>query len=191
MLPENSCTKENGKADSEMKKVLVVVDMQNDFIDGSLGTVQAQGIVSKVISKIKSYPADCIYATRDTHGEDYLESSEGKNLPVVHCVKGSKGGEIRPEVAEAMPQAVILDKPTFGSTELAKLLYRENEKEGLEIELVGLCTDICVVSNALLLKSFLPENRISVDASCCAGVTPESHEAALATMKMCQIMVEG
>ncbi len=191
MLPENSCTKENGKADSEMKKVLVVVDMQNDFIDGSLGTVQAQGIVSKVISKIKSYPADCIYATRDTHGEDYLESSEGKNLPVVHCVKGSKGWEIRPEVAEAMPQAVILDKPTFGSTELAKLLYRENEKEGLEIELVGLCTDICVVSNALLLKSFLPENRISVDASCCAGVTPESHEAALATMKMCQIMVEG
>lgn len=191
MLPENSCTKENGKADSEMKKVLVVVDMQNDFIDGSLGTVQAQGIVSKVISKIKSYPADCIYATRDTHGEDYLESSEGKNLPVVHCVKGSKGWEIRPEVAEAMPQAVILDKPTFGSTELAKLLYRENEKEGLEIELVGLCTDICVVSNALLLKGFLPENRISVDASCCAGVTPESHEAALATMKMCQIMVEG
>lgn len=174
-----------------MKKVLVVVDMQNDFIDGSLGTVQAQGIVSKVISKIKSYPADCIYATRDTHGKDYLESSEGKNLPVVHCVKGSKGWEIRPEVAEAMPQAVILDKPTFGSTELAKLLYRENEKEGLEIELVGLCTDICVVSNALLLKSFLPENRISVDASCCAGVTPESHEAALATMKMCQIMVEG
>ena len=191
MLPENSCTKENGKADSEMKKVLVVVDMQNDFIDGSLGTVQAQGIVSKVISKIKSYPADCIYATRDTHGEDYLESSEGKNLPVVHCVKGSKGWEIRPEVAEAMPQAVILDKPTFGSTELAKLLYRENEKEELEVELVGLCTDICVVSNALLLKSFLPENRISVDASCCAGVTPESHEAALATMKMCQIMVEG
>ena len=174
-----------------MKKVLVVVDMQNDFIDGSLGTVQAQGIVSKVISKIKSYPADCIYATRDTHGEDYLESSEGKNLPVVHCVKGSKGWGIRPEVAEPMPQAVILDKPTFGSTELAKLLYRENEKEGLEIELVGLCTDICVVSNALLLKSFLPENRISVDASCCAGVTPESHEAALATMKMCQIMVEG
>ena len=174
-----------------MKKVLVVVDMQNDFIDGSLGTVQAQGIVSKVISKIKSYPADCIYATRDTHGEDYLESSEGKNLPVVHCVKGSKGWEIRPEVAEAMPQAVILDKPTFGSTELAKLLYRENEKEELEVELVGLCTDICVVSNALLLKSFLPENRISVDASCCAGVTPENHEAALATMKMCQIMVEG
>ena len=174
-----------------MKKVLVVVDMQNDFIDGSLGTVQAQGIVSKVISKIKSYPADCIYATRDTHGEDYLESSEGKNLPVVHCVKGSKGWEIRPEVADAMPQAVILDKPTFGSTELAKLLYRENEKEELEVELVGLCTDICVVSNALLLKSFLPENRISVDASCCAGVTPENHEAALATMKMCQIMVEG
>ena len=104
MLTENGCTKENGKADSEMKKVLVVVDMQNDFIDGSLGTVQAQGIVSKVISKIKSYSADCIYATRDTHGEDYLESSEGKNLPVVHCVKGNKGWEIRPEVAEAMPQ---------------------------------------------------------------------------------------
>ena len=172
-----------------MKKVLVVVDMQNDFIDGSLGTVQAQGIVSKVISKIKSYPADCIYATRDTHGEDYLESSEGKNLPVVHCVKGSKGWEIRPEVAEAMPQAVILDKPTFGSTELAKLLYRENEKEGLEIELVGLCTDICVVSNALLIKAYLPETPVKVIAACCAGVTPASYEAALTTMKMCQVEV--
>lgn len=174
-----------------MKKVLVVVDMQNDFIDGSLGTAQAQGIVDKVIGKIKSYPADCIYATRDTHGEDYLASSEGKNLPVVHCVKGSRGWEIRSEIAEAMPEAVIVDKPSFGSMDLVKLLCTENEKEELEIELVGLCTDICVVSNAILLKSFLPENRIIVDAACCAGVTPESHEAALLTMKMCQIMVEG
>ena len=174
-----------------MKKVLVVVDMQNDFIDGSLGTAQAQGIVDKVIDKIKSYPSDCIYATRDTHGEDYLASSEGKNLPVVHCVKGSRGCEIRSEIAEAMPEAVIVDKPSFGSMDLVKLLCAENEKEELAIELVGLCTDICVVSNAILLKSFLPENRIIVDAACCAGVTPESHEAALLTMKMCQIMVEG
>ena len=172
------------------KRVLVVVDMQKDFVDGSLGSKEAVSIVPAVVKKARDFDGTVLF-TRDTHGEDYLESSEGKNLPVVHCVKGSKGWEIRPEVAEAMPQAVILDKPTFGSTDLAKLLYRENEKEELEIELVGLCTDICVVSNALLLKSFLPENRIGVDASCCAGVTPESHEAALATMKMCQIMVEG
>ena len=173
-----------------MKKVLVVVDMQNDFIDGSLGTAQAQGIVDKVIGKIKSYPADCIYATRDTHGEDYLASSEGKNLPVVHCVKGSRGWEIRSEIAEAMPEAVIVDKPSFGSMDLVKLLCTENEKEELAIELVGLCTDICVVSNALLIKAFLPETPVFVDSACAAGVTRERHEAALETMRSCQIVVK-
>lgn len=172
-----------------MKKILVVIDMQNDFIDGALGTAEALGIVEKVVDKIGSYPADCIYATRDTHGEDYLETSEGRYLPVKHCIKGTKGWEIRPEVARAMPQAAVIDKPTFGSEELAQRLLEESRKEEIEIEFVGLCTDICVVTNALLVKTKLPEVKISIDASCCAGVTPESHEAALLTMKMCQVDV--
>lgn len=170
-----------------MKKILVVVDMQSDFIDGALGTAEAKKIVNRVIDKIHNYAGDCIYATRDTHGENYLETSEGKYLPVKHCIKGTEGWEIRKEVALAMPEAVIVDKPTFGSEELAQRLQEENNREKIEIELAGLCTDICVVTNALLLKTRLPEVKISVDASCCAGVTPESHKAALLTMKMCQI----
>ena len=172
-----------------MKKVLVVIDMQNDFIDGALGTAEAVGIVDKVVKKIGNYPADCIYATRDTHGEDYLETSEGRYLPVKHCIKGTMGWEIRKEVAQAMPQALVIDKPTFGSEELVQRLLEESKGEEIEIELVGLCTDICVVTNALLLKTKLPETKIKVDAACCAGVTPESHEAALLTMKMCQVEV--
>lgn len=172
-----------------MKKILVVIDMQNDFIDGALGTPEACAIVKNVIKKIQSYPEDCIYATRDTHEENYMETQEGKNLPVPHCIRGTRGWQIKSEIAEAMPQAVILDKPTFGSTALAELLKKENEKEELDIELVGLCTDICVASNALLLKAAMPEIHISLDASCCAGVTPASHEAALMTMRMCQIDV--
>lgn len=172
-----------------MKKILVVIDMQNDFIDGALGTAEAVGIVDKVVKKIRNYPADCIYATRDTHGEDYLETSEGRCLPVKHCIKGTMGWEIRKEVAQTMPQALVIDKPTFGSEELAQRLLEESKGEEIEIELVGLCTDICVVTNALLLKTKLPETKIKVDAACCAGVTPESHEAALLTMKMCQVEV--
>ena len=172
-----------------MKKILVVIDMQNDFIDGALGTAEAVGIVDKVVKKIRNYPADCIYATRDTHGEDYLETSEGRYLPVKHCIKGTMGWEIRKEVAQAMPQALVIDKPTFGSEELVQRLLEESKGEEIEIELVGLCTDICVVTNALLLKTKLPETKIKVDAACCAGVTPESHEAALLTMKMCQVEV--
>ena len=164
-----------------MKKVLVVIDMQNDFIDGALGTAEAVGIVDKVVKKIGNYPADCIYATRDTHGEDYLETSEGRYLPVKHCIKGTMGWEIRKEVAQTMPQALVIDKPTFGSEELVQRLLEESKGEEIEIELVGLCTDICVVTNALLLKTKLPETKIKVDAACCAGVTPESHEAALLT----------
>jgi nicotinamidase-related amidase len=172
-----------------MKKILVVIDMQNDFIDGALGTAEAVGIVDKVVKKIRNYPADCIYATRDTHGEDYLETSEGRYLPVKHCIKGTMGWEIRKEVAQTMPQALVIDKPTFGSEELVQRLLEESKGEEIEIELVGLCTDICVVTNALLLKTKLPETKIKVDAACCAGVTPESHEAALLTMKMCQVEV--
>ncbi|MGI6211182.1 MAG: cysteine hydrolase family protein [Anaerovoracaceae bacterium] len=173
-----------------MRKILVVIDMQNDFIDGSLGTKEAEAIVGRVVSKIRSYPEEDIYATRDTHPENYLDTNEGRHLPVVHCVKGTPGWEIRKEVADAMPKAVIIDKPTFGSVELMKLLTEENQKEELEIELVGLCTDICVVSNALLLKAAMPENTIRVDLSCCAGVTPELHEAAAKTMQSCQIETE-
>lgn len=170
-----------------MKKILVVIDMQNDFIDGALGTKEAQAIVKNVIAKIHTYPPDCIYATRDSHGEDYAATSEGHYLPVKHCIKDTDGWQIRAEVKQAMEQAVIIDKPTFGSEQLVECLYEESLEEELEIELVGLCTDICVVTNALLLKTRLPETKIKVDASCCAGVTPESHEAALLTMKMCQV----
>ena len=174
-----------------MKKVLVVIDMQNDFIDGALGTTQAQAIVGNVVSKIESYKGETIFATRDTHGENYLETSEGKHLPVPHCIKGTKGWEIRDEIGEALSKAdaEIIDKPTFGSEVLAQRLSDLAQEEEMEIELVGLCTDICVVSNALLIKAKLPEVVIKADSSCCAGVTPESHEAALLTMKMCQIEV--
>ena len=172
-----------------MKKILIVVDMQNDFIDGALGTKEAEQIVEPVMHKIKEYNTGNIYATRDTHGTEYLSTQEGKNLPVEHCMKGTKGWEIRAEIAELLDGAVIVDKPSFGSLELAELLYEENKKEELEIELIGLCTDICVVSNAILLKAKMPEVKISVDASCCAGVTSESHAAALETMKMCQINI--
>lgn len=172
-----------------MRKILVVIDMQNDFIDGALGTKEALAIVEGVVKKIGAYAPSDIYATRDTHQENYMETAEGKSLPVVHCVEGTFGWEIREEVKKALKEAVIINKPTFGSTVLADLLAEENRKETLEIELVGLCTDICVVSNALLLKAVMPEVKISVDPYCCAGVTPESHEAALTTMKMCQIQM--
>lgn len=161
--------------------------MQNDFISGSLGTKEAEGIIEKVIKKIGEYPGDCIYATRDTHGSDYLQTAEGKYLPVEHCIKETEGWEIRREVAEAMPDAVIIDKPAFGSLELVEALRHEREKGELEVELAGLCTDICLVTNALLIKTHLPDVKVTVDPSCCAGVTPESHEAALLVMKMCQI----
>ena len=172
-----------------MKKILVVIDMQNDFIDGTLGTKEAQQIVPLVVSKIHSYPQDCIYATRDTHPENYLETQEGRNLPVSHCIEGTKGWEIRKEIADAMPGAEIINKPTFGSVVLAQELMERNAREPIEVELVGLCTDICVVSNALLIKAILPEIVVKVDPGCCAGVTAQSHEAALATMRACQIQI--
>ncbi len=175
----------------EKEKILVVVDMQNDFIDGALGTKEAQAIVENVVKKIKCYEPKNIYATRDTHSENYLETNEGKHLPVIHCVKGTPGWQIRKEVAEALSNARIIDKPCFASTDLADILFARHDKEDIEIELIGLCTDICVVSNALLLKAKMPEVTICVDASCCAGVTPKTHEAALETMKMCQIDIKN
>ena len=163
-----------------MKKTLIVIDMQNDFIDGALGTKEAVSIVPAVRKKIEEYKmrGDEIIFTRDTHGENYLETSEGKNLPVVHCVKGTHGWEIADGLYTQGAQ--IIDKPSFGYTGWDSFRFES-------IELVGLCTDICVVSNALILKAAFPEIPISVDPSCCAGVTPKTHEAALETMRCCQI----
>lgn len=163
-------------------KTLIVIDMQNDFIDGSLGTAEAVAIVDNVKAKIKEYEdrGDQIIFTRDTHQEDYMETNEGKHLPVVHCIEGTDGWQIRDGLyAEG---AEIINKPSFGYTGW-------NDYSFEEVELIGLCTDICVVSNALIIKALFPEIKVSVDSSCCAGVTPESHEAALKTMQMCQIEV--
>ena len=172
-----------------MRKLLIVIDMQNDFIDGALGTKEAAAIINAVKEKIRSYPAEDVIATMDTHGEDYPETQEGRELPVPHCFKGTDGWQIRPDIAELLTGAVIYEKPTFGSVAMAADLKTLSEREEIGLELIGLCTDICVVSNALLLKAFMPEVTVTVDASCCAGVTPEKHRAALETMRSCQIRV--
>ena len=174
-----------------MRKIPIVIDMQNDFIDAALGTKEAVSIVEAVKDKIRSYAPENVIATMDTHGENYMETQEGKYLPVPHCIKGSEGWKIRSDIAALLEGAKINEKPTFGSTALAEDLRELSGKEDIELELVGLCTDICVASNALLLKAFMPEIKISVDAACCAGVTPEKHLAALETMRSCQIQVTG
>lgn len=169
-----------------MKKALIIIDMQNDFVTGSLGTKEAEEIVGAVEAKVKAAREDKteILFTRDTHGEDYLVTKEGRSLPVVHCVKGTDGWEI---IDCLKPYAdTVFDKETFGSTALSDYVASQNYDA---VELAGLCTDICVVSNALLLKARMPEMDISVDPKCCAGVTPESHKAALLTMQMCQIQI--
>lgn len=167
-----------------MKKTLIVVDMQNDFIDGSLGTKEAQAIVDNVRAKIQSYyeRGDEIIFTRDTHTENYLNTNEGRNLPVEHCIQGTEGWKIADGLE--VPGASYIDKPAFG-------WMKWDAFDLQEVELVGLCTDICVVSNALIIKAAFPEINVTVDASCCAGVTPETHRAALETMKMCQVRVTG
>ena len=172
-----------------MKKYLVVVDMQNDFIDAALGTAQAQAIVPAVCEKIRQYDPANVYATRDTHFENYMDTLEGHYLPVPHCIKGTEGWLIRPEVAALIPEDHIIDKYTFGSEVLTEALFQQSTLEEIEIELIGLCTDICVISNALLLRAKLPGTVIRVDAACCAGVTPEKHNAALEVMRSCQIEV--
>lgn len=166
-----------------MAKALIVVDMQNDFVDGALGTKEAQEMLPRLVEKLKNLSADTdVYFTQDTHAENYLDTQEGKLLPVVHCVKKTHGWEIVPALQNFAQKAkAVIEKKTFGSTRLPSLL-----KKYEEVEFVGLCTDICVISNALLLKAFYPEQKIAVDATCCAGVTPESHENALAAMRMCQ-----
>lgn len=175
-----------------MKKILVVVDMQKDFVDGALGTKEAVAIVDNVVNKINGHDGD-IFVTYDTHFENYMETSEGKKLPVPHCIKGTDGWKLNDKVRGALDGKTYteVEKITFGSVDLPQLVKKAVGDGEFEIELVGLCTDICVVSNALLLKATFPEVAISVDASCCAGVTPDTHNAALATMKMCQINVVG
>ena len=167
-------------------KILVVVDMQNDFIDGALGTPEAVAIVPSVIEKIKKYESEggLVIYTKDTHFENYLDTAEGASLPVRHCIKGTAGHDIPAEILRS--HELIFEKLTFGSVELADYLHSLDFDE---IELVGLCTDICVISNALLIKAHFPERTVSVDSACCAGVTPETHNAALTTMRMCQIKV--
>ncbi len=175
-----------------MKKILVVVDMQNDFIDGALGTKEAQTIVDNVVKKIEDFDG-AIYVTYDTHFEDYMETNEGKNLPVIHCVRDTEGWMLNEKVKAALDKKGVfteIEKITFGSIDLPFVLAEENEMDECEIELIGLCTDICVVSNALILKANYPDTDIYVDSSCCAGVTPEKHEAALETMRSCQIIVK-
>lgn len=173
-----------------MQDILIVVDMQNDFIDGALGTKEAVAIVPKVKQKIRDFRGRILF-TRDTHGEDYMDTQEGHKLPVPHCIKGTDGWQISAELEDLCREAPI-DKVTFGSSELGALLQEAEQKEHVEsITLIGLCTDICVISNALLAKAFLPEAQIVVDASCCAGVTPASHKNALEAMKVCQIQVEN
>ena len=173
-----------------MRKILLVIDMQNDFIDGSLGTKEAVEIVDNVVNKIKQYDIQNVFVTMDTHKENYMNTQEGKYLPVEHCIKGTNGWELNAKIKEAVNGAKIYEKPTFGSTKLAEDIKAIADKEEIEIEVVGLCTDICVISNALMIKAFLPEVKISLDPKCCAGVTADKHNAALEVMRSCQINIE-
>lgn len=186
-----------------MKKILVIVDMQNDFIDGSLGTAEAIAIVPNVVAKIENYPDKentVLLYTKDTHGENYMDTLEGEKLPVPHCIENTEGWCINKQVSAAGDHSEFLElssdkisnrricKKTFGSEDLYELL-KSHEDEIEQVEFVGLCTDICVLSNAIMARMALPNTKIIVDASCCAGVTPESHKAALTAMKSCQIDV--
>ncbi len=168
------------------KKLLVVIDMQKDFVSGSLGTPEAQSVVKKVVAKVTGHSGTLAY-TLDTHEPNYLETSEGKHLPVPHCIKGEEGHQLVDPLKEPLKNAMVFEKPTFGSVELAT--YIAGDEAITQVELIGVCTDICVVSNALLIKAMRPELPVLVDASCCAGTTIENHEAALQTMRSCQIEI--
>ncbi len=176
-----------------MSRILIVVDMQRDFIDGALGTKEAQEIVPAVLDKIRKHTGITIF-TRDTHREDYLSTQEGHNLPVVHCIEGTPGWELQKDIGRLAENGScsIFNKCTFGSDMLVEYLRELHEKDSIEeIELVGLCTDICVISNAMTIKTFMPEVKLVVDATCCAGVTPKSHRNALEAMKICQVEIRG
>lgn len=176
-----------------MNKVLVVVDMQNDFITGSLGSSQAQSIVKKVAEHIEGFDGQVVF-TRDTHYENYTETREGRALPVIHCIEGSFGWELEKSIKKLQLSGdyPVFDKITFGSKRMADFLLYLNKLQKIdEVTVIGLCTDICVISNAFLIQAYLPEATIVVDASCCAGVTEESHKTALNAMRNCQIKIIG
>ena len=171
-----------------MKQFLIVVDMQKDFVDGALGSAEACAIVPAAVKKIEAFDGE-IFATFDTHFENYMDTAEGKKLPVPHCIKDTDGWQLDRQIAAALEKKgyTAVEKITFGAVNLPEFLRKSADGEAFRMELIGLCTDICVVSNALLLKANFPEAEIAVDAACCAGVTPEKHEAALETMRSCQI----
>ena len=175
-----------------MKHLLVVVDIQKDFVDGALGTAEAVAIVENAAKKIREFDGE-IFVTYDTHFENYMETAEGAKLPVPHCIKETEGWELNADIADALADKkyTAVEKITFGSTELPELVKKAVGDEDFDLTLIGLCTDICVVSNALILKANFPEKEVYVDAACCAGVTVDTHNAALTTMKMCQINVIG
>lgn len=166
--------------------VLVVVDMQNDFIDGALGTKEAEAIVPKVVQEIKDFSGEVIF-TRDTHGDNYLQTQEGQNLPVKHCIRDTEGWQLHPTLRQLAQGRTIIDKPAFGSLTLANYIKGKGTPDA--IYLIGICTDICVISNAMILKAAFPETEIYVDSLCCAGTTPENHNNALNAMKICQIHI--
>ena len=174
-----------------MRNILVVVDVQKDFVDGSLGTKEAVAILDHVKAKIASYPIENVYVTMDTHPKDYLNTYEGKHLPVEHCIEGTDGWMLHESIRDSLRGARIFLKPGFGSVDLIEQLKKDNEQELISVEMIGLCTDICVITNAMMLKGALPNNDIKVDQDCCAGVTPDLHEAALKVMRSCQIEVIG
>lgn len=165
--------------------ILVVVDMQNDFIDGALGTPEAVAIVPYVKQLIENFPGKVLF-TRDTHFDNYLQTQEGRNLPVKHCIQGTEGWQIRKEL-DALRRTEAIDKLTFGASDLIAVLQKETHID--QITFCGLCTDICVISNVMLTKAFFPEIPLTVDAAGCAGVTPESHKNALNAMRVCQVNI--
>ena len=175
-----------------MQNILIVVDMQNDFIDGALGTAEAQAIVPAVAEKIRGFDGEII-VTYDTHEDDYMTTREGRFLPVPHCIRDTDGWQLNDTVAEALSDRAytVVEKPTFGAVTLPEVVEQLAGDEDFTVELIGLCTDICVVSNAMILKANFPEVDMTVDAACCAGVTPASHQAALTTMACCQITISN
>lgn len=173
-------------------KLLLVIDMQNDFVTGTLANEEAAKIIGAIAAKIESYQKDDhpVFFTRDTHGEEYLETQEGKLLPVPHCIKGTEGWQLVDQLKVLAVKEDVLDKPVFGSLQLPQWIEEKLSAVPAEIELCGVCTDICVISNAMILKAAFPETTVTVEGALCAGVTPESHQNALAAMKACQVNVK-
>lgn len=177
-----------------LMKVLIVVDLQNDFTTGALGNEQCAAAAAKAAEKIREFRKEGfpIFATLDTHSENYMETREGKALPVIHCVKGTPGHDLDPIVAEALGDEYIpVEKVTFGSKDLPRIICENTDADKIEeFQVIGVCTDICVISNAMILRAFFPETPIRIISDCCGGVTPDSHNNALEAMRMCQMIID-